>query len=107
LCGDGVNAFLGKCLQECGKNCIKPHNAYSSPSIIRIIKLQRTKWYGNVGQMGESRDVYSLLVEKSEGESQLRRPRCRRVDNSKMELGERGWDGGMDWSGSGTSGEFL
>jgi hypothetical protein len=33
---------------------------------------------------------------KPEGKRPLGRPRCRWVDNIKMDLGEREWDG-MDW----------
>jgi hypothetical protein len=29
------------------------HNLYSSPSIIRIIKLRRMRWVGHVARMGE------------------------------------------------------
>jgi hypothetical protein len=32
-------------------------------------------------------------VEKPEGRRPLGRPRCRRVDNIKMDLRETGWDG--------------
>jgi hypothetical protein len=37
-----------------------------------------------------------MLVEKPEGKRLLGRPRCRWVDNIKMELREIGWYG-MDW----------
>jgi hypothetical protein len=35
-------------------------------------------------------------VGKPEGKRPLGRPRCRWVDNNKMDLGEIGWDG-RDW----------
>jgi hypothetical protein len=35
-------------------------------------------------------------VGKPEGKRPLGRPRCRLVDNIKMDLGEIGWDG-RDW----------
>jgi hypothetical protein len=60
---------------------------YSSPSIIRIIKSRRMRWAGHVAQMGEKRNAYRLLVGKPEGKSPLGRPRCRWVDNIKMDLG--------------------
>jgi hypothetical protein len=30
----------------------EPHNLYSSPSIIRVIKSRRMRWAGHVAQMG-------------------------------------------------------
>jgi hypothetical protein len=41
---------------------------YSSPSINRIIKLRRIRWAGHVARMGEMRNVYRLLVGKTEGD---------------------------------------
>ena len=38
------------------------------------------------GRMGESRDVFRLLVGKPEGKKPLRRPRRRRKGNIKMDL---------------------
>jgi hypothetical protein len=46
--------------------------------------------------MEEDRNTYSLVVGKPEGRITLGRPRCRWVDNIKMDLGEKGW-GGEDW----------
>jgi hypothetical protein len=46
--------------------------------------------------MGKTRNAYRILVGKSERKRQLRRPRRRWVDNIKMNLRERGWDG-VDW----------
>jgi hypothetical protein len=45
---------------------------------------------------GEKRNAYRILVGKPGGKRLLRRPRLRRVDNIKIVLGEKGWDG-MDW----------
>jgi hypothetical protein len=42
--------------------------------------------------------VYRLLVGKPEGKRPLGRPRCRWVDNIRMELVEMGW-GDVDWIG--------
>jgi hypothetical protein len=45
------------------------HNLYSSPSIIKIIKLMRMRWVGHVARMGEKRNVYRLVVGKPEGKN--------------------------------------
>jgi hypothetical protein len=70
---------------------------YSLPSIIRIIKLRRVKWAGHVARMGEKRNAYRLLVGKPKGKRALGRPRCRWVDNIRMDLGEVRW-GDVDWN---------
>jgi hypothetical protein len=46
--------------------------------------------------MGENRNAYRILVGKPEGNGPLERPRCKWVDNIKMDLREIGWYG-MDW----------
>jgi hypothetical protein len=46
--------------------------------------------------MGETRNAYRILAGKPEGKRPLGRPRCRWVDNIKIDLRETGWDG-MDW----------
>jgi hypothetical protein len=38
------------------------HNLTTSPSIIRVIKSRRMRWVGNVGSMGEMRNVYKTLA---------------------------------------------
>jgi hypothetical protein len=59
---------------------------YSSSSIIRIIESRRMRWAGRVARMGER---------------EMRRPRCRWVDNIKMDLLDIGWRRcGLDWSSS-------
>jgi hypothetical protein len=45
---------------------------------------------------GEKRNTYRILVGKPEVKRPLGRPRCRWVDNIKMNLREIGWDS-MDW----------
>jgi hypothetical protein len=50
---------------------------YSSPSIIRIIKLRRMRWAGHVTRRGEKRAGYRLLVGKPEGRRPLGRRRRR------------------------------
>jgi hypothetical protein len=71
---------------------------YSSPNTTGIIKSRRMRWEGHVARMGEKRNAHRLLVEKPEGKRSLRRPRRRWVDNIKMDLGEKKWDG-VDWIG--------
>jgi hypothetical protein len=74
------------------------HNLYSSLSIIRIIKSRRMRWAGHVARMGEKKNVYMLLVGKTERKRPLGRPRHRWIDNIKMDLlgiGRRG----MNWIG--------
>jgi hypothetical protein len=66
---------------------------HSSPSIIRIIKSRRMRLAGHVARMGEKRNAYSFLVGKPEGKRPLGRPRCRWVENIKMDLLEIGWGG--------------
>jgi hypothetical protein len=53
-------------------------------------------WAGHVACIGERRGVYSILVEKTEGERPLGRPKCRWKDNIKMDLQEVEC-GLMDW----------
>jgi hypothetical protein len=69
---------------------------YSSPSIIRIIKSMRMGWAGHVARMGGKRNAYRLLVGTPEGKRPQGRPRCRQLDNVRMDLGEVGWDD-VDW----------
>jgi hypothetical protein len=48
--------------------------------------------------MGEKRKAYRLLVGKPEGQRPLERPRCRWVDNIRVDLVEVRW-GDVDWIG--------
>jgi hypothetical protein len=45
-----------------------------------------------------------LLLRKPEGKKPLGRPKCRSVDNIKMDLGETEW-GGIDWTGLAQDGD--
>jgi hypothetical protein len=47
---------------------------------------------------GEKRDVCRLFMRKLVGKRPLGRPRCRWVDNVRMDLGKMGW-GDVDWIG--------
>jgi hypothetical protein len=42
------------------------HSLYSSPNIVRVIKLRRMRWVGHVC-MGEGRGVYRVLVGRPKG----------------------------------------
>jgi hypothetical protein len=70
---------------------------YSSPSIIRKIKLRRMRWAGHAARMGAKRNAYRILVGKPEGKGPLGRSRRRWVDNINMDLREIV---GMLWIGS-------
>jgi hypothetical protein len=72
------------------------HNFYSSPSIIRMMKLRRMRWTGHVARMKSN--LYRTLVGKPEGRGPLRRPRRRWVDNIKIDLRAILVGlGGIDW----------
>jgi hypothetical protein len=43
---------------------------YSSPNIVRVIKLRRMRWAGHVACMEEGRGVYRVLV----GRPEIKRP---------------------------------
>jgi hypothetical protein len=77
------------------------HNLYSSPDIIRQIKSRRMRWAGHVARMGEERNVYRVLVGKSEGKKPLERPRHRWEDGIKWTLGRLVGGCGVDSPGSG------
>jgi hypothetical protein len=46
-----------------------------------------------LARMGETRNIYSILVGKPKGKRPLGRPRRRWVDNIKMDLRETRWVG--------------
>jgi hypothetical protein len=62
------------------------HNLYSSPDIIRQVKLRRMGWAGHVARMGEEIKVYKVLVGKPEGKRPLGRPRRRWEDGIRLDL---------------------
>ena len=66
-----------------------------------VIKI---RWAEHVTRMGETRDVYRLLVRKTEGKRPLGRHKRRWEDNIKKNLQE--WDGkawiGLIWLRFGT-----
>jgi hypothetical protein len=42
-------------------------------------------------------NAYRLLVRKPRGKRRIGRPRCRWMDNIKIDLGKIVWGGGVDW----------
>ena len=51
------------------------NDLYSSPNIIRLIKLRKMRLAGHVACTGERRGVYRFLVGKTEGRDHLEDPR--------------------------------
>jgi hypothetical protein len=68
------------------------HILYSSPNIIRQIKSRRMRWAGHVARMEEERNVYRVLMGKTEGKRPLGRPRCRWEDRIRIHHTEIGWE---------------
>jgi hypothetical protein len=68
----------------------EPHNLYSSPDIITMIKSRRTRWVWIVALMGKKRNAYRMLLGKPEGKRPLGRRRRRWVESTKMDLKETG-----------------
>jgi hypothetical protein len=57
-----------------------------------MIKSRRMRWAGHVSRLGEKRNAYRILVEKTEGKRPRGRPRRTWMDNIKMDLREIEWD---------------
>jgi hypothetical protein len=55
------------------------------------------RWVGNVAHMGQARKVYMVMVRKPEGKRSFGRPRYRREDGIRMDIGEIGLRGKV-WS---------
>jgi hypothetical protein len=51
-----------------------------------MITSRRMRWAGDTARMGKKRNAYRILVGKPEGKTPLGRPRCRWVENVKMDL---------------------
>jgi hypothetical protein len=71
----------------------KLHNLYSSLNVIRMIKSWKMTLGRACSTNGEKRIAYRILVGKPEGKRPLQRPRCRWVDNIKMDRRGTGWCG--------------
>jgi hypothetical protein len=63
-----------------------------------MLKLRELSYEmgGACSMNGAKGNMYRLLVGKPEGKRPLGRPRCRWVDNIKMDLRDIGW-GGVNW----------
>jgi hypothetical protein len=61
-------------------------------------QVEEDEMDGACSMNGEKRNAYRLLVGKPEGKRLLGRPRRRRVDNIRMDLGAVGC-GDVDWIG--------
>jgi hypothetical protein len=53
----------------------------------------RMRWAEHVARTGKKRNPHRIFVGNPEGKRPLGRPRRRWVNNIKMDLRERGWDG--------------
>jgi hypothetical protein len=81
---------------------------YSSPDIIRQIKLRRMRWAGHVAHMGEERKLYKVWWERPK--KPLGRPRHRWEVGIRMdfrEIGFGGWWTGFGWIMIDTGGVLL
>jgi hypothetical protein len=61
-----------------------------------MMKSRGMRWAGHVARMEEKMNACRILVGKSKEKRPLRRPRCRWMDNIKIDLRKIGFDG-MDW----------
>jgi hypothetical protein len=75
----------------------RQENINNQRRVVRIrIYSTRVDKVGHVARTGETRNAHRILVGNAEGKRPLGRAGRRWVDDIKMDLGERGWDG-MDW----------
>jgi hypothetical protein len=98
MLSSGLKRVFGRKSDEVTAEWRKLHNdelndLYSLPNIVQVVKSRRMRWVGHVAHMGEERVVHRLLVGKPEGKRPLGRPRHRRYDDIKMEVG----GGRGDW----------
>ena len=71
---------------------------YSSPNIVRVIKIEKNEMGWACGAYGWGEGVYRVLLGKPEGRRPLWRPRRRWVDNIRTDLQDVGC-GYIDWIG--------
>jgi hypothetical protein len=63
---------------------------------ISLSRSRRMRWAGHVARIGEERNLYKVLLGKSEGKRPLGKPRRRWEDGIRMDLREISL-GEMDW----------
>jgi hypothetical protein len=87
----GITSSFGPKRDEVTGEWRKLHNKelndlYSSPNMVRVVKLRQMRWAGRVARMGEERGVHRVLLGKPEGKRPLGRPRHRLENNIKIDL---------------------
>jgi hypothetical protein len=70
------------------------HNLYSSPDIIRHIKLSRMRWTGHVAHMGEERKLYMIWWERPKKRNHWEDQGIGGRMESEYILGDWLWGGG-------------
>jgi hypothetical protein len=69
------------------------HKLYSSPDVVRPIKSRRMRWAGHVARMGQGRNLYRVLVGRSEGKRPLERRGLDGMTGIRTDIREIGWKG--------------
>jgi hypothetical protein len=78
----------------------EPHNLYSTPNIITLIKSRPVRWAAHAARMEEKQSAYGVSVGKSEGRRPLKRSRRWCKQNIKMYHRQNDWGCGLHSSGS-------
>jgi hypothetical protein len=68
---------VAKDIPCCVCNGLEFQYLYSSPNIIKVIKLGEMRLMGHIAQMGEIRNAYKIIVRNSEGKKLFGRSGCR------------------------------
>jgi hypothetical protein len=63
----------------------EPHDTYSSPYIIQVIRSRRTRWVGHLEEKGNE---HRVLVGKPQRKRPVLRPMHRLEDNFNMDVEE-------------------
>jgi len=94
-----LRRIFGPNRDEVAREWRKLHNGelndlFFSPNIIRVIKLRRMRWAGNVAHVGESRGVYRILVGNRRERDRLEDPGVNGTIILRWII--RRWDGGYE-----------